>query len=267
MELGTIPTSFKSLWKVGMVYLVVQIEMLPSGIFHCSKALSKGKVDRFLVLVPRKDPMPPTIKTNTGAATPPLSRFMLWQIVGIVGFLHILYYAPGNDPTPLVFLSNAVVFLVLYPVVYFYNRLTVPAFFKMLISPLYAALQVILLMTTYIWITYALYATNYTLDHVSVWEDFANYYPVLFLLFVVDYVFFFRHLFGISGHEHSFWSSAGILSDAVSGVVAGYGLGKILDTKWGMFFGGNPTRVLFWLIFIMVGVAAVVWFNQKTRKG
>ena len=99
--------------------------ILGEGIFYCFEALSKGKVDRFQFLVPKKDPMPPTIKTNTGATTPPLSRFMLWQIVGIVGFLHILYYAPGNDPTPLVFLSNAVVFLVLYPVVYFYNRLTV----------------------------------------------------------------------------------------------------------------------------------------------
>jgi hypothetical protein len=208
-----------------------------------------------------------TVRPNPPAVLPPLSRFLLWQIVGLVGFLHILYYAPAGDPTPLVFLCNAVVFLVIYPLLYFYYRFSAPAFLKILISPLQAVLQVFLLITTYIWSTYALYAAHFTLDHVGVWEVFATYYPVLFLFFVVDYIFFFQHLFGVSGHEHNFWSSAGILSDAVSGVVLGYGLGRTLDTKWGMFFGSDPIRVLVWMMFILVGVAAVVWFNAKTRKG
>ncbi|MGH7738750.1 MAG: hypothetical protein ACREL1_01270 [bacterium] len=208
-----------------------------------------------------------TVKSNPPAVVPPISRFLLWQIVGLVGFLHILYYAPAGDPTPLVFLANAVVFLVMYPALYFYPRLTAPVFLKPLVSPLNAALQVILLLNTYIWVTYALYAAHLVLDHVSVWEVFASDYPLLLLLFAVDYIFFFRHLFGVSGHEHGFWSSAGILSDAVSGVVLGYGLGRTLDTKWGMFFGGNMERVMVWVIFILIGVAAVVWFNAKTRKG
>ena len=211
--------------------------------------------------------MASTAKPNPPAVVPPLSRFMLWQIVGLVGFLHILYYAPAGDPTPLVFLCNAVIFLAVYPVLYFYYRFSIPAFLKILISPLQAGLQVFLLITTYIWVTYALYASHFTLDHVAVWEVFATYYPVLFLLFAVDYVFFFQHLFGVSGHEHNFWSSAGILSDAVSGVVLGYGLGRTLDIKWGIFFGSDPVRVVFWMMFILVGVAAVVWFNAKTRKG
>ncbi|HVM32161.1 MAG TPA: hypothetical protein VMU88_03440 [bacterium] len=210
--------------------------------------------------------MGPTAKPNL-PAPPPLSRFLLWQIVGLVGFLHILYYAPADDPTPLVFLCNAVVFLLVYPALYFYPRLSVPSFLKALVSPLHAALQVLLLIATYLWVVYALYASHFTLDHVAVWEVWSTYYPVLFLLFVLDYVLFFRHLFGVSGQEHSFWSSAGILSDAVSGVVLGYGLGRTLDNKWGMFFGGDPQRVMFWLAFILVGVAAVVWFNAKTRKG
>src|ERR1700722_20288091 len=193
--------------------------------------------------------MASTAKPNPPAVIPPLSRFLLWQIVGLVGFLHILYYAPAGDPTPLVFLCNAVVFLAVYPLLYFYYRLSVPAFFKVILSPLQAVLQVLLLITAYIWTT------------------FAPYYPVLFLLFVVDYIFFFQHLFGVSGHDHSFWSSAGILSDAVSGVVLGYGLGRALDTKGGPFFWGDPVRVMFWMMFILVGVAAVVWFNAKTRKG
>lgn len=211
--------------------------------------------------------MRPTVKSNSSAIVPPISRFLLWQIVGLVGFLHILYYAPAGDPTPLVFLANAVVFLVIYPALYFYPRLTAPVFLKPLVSPLNAVLQVILLLNTYIWVTYTLYAAHLALDHVSVWEVFAGDYPLLLLLFAVDYVFFFRHLFGVSGHEHSFWSSAGILSDAVSGVVLGYGLGRTLDTKWGMFFGGNMERVMVWVVFILIGVAAVVWFNAKTRKG
>ena len=208
-----------------------------------------------------------TAKTNPSATPGPLSRFLLWQIVGLVGFLHILYYAPADDPTPLVFLCNAVIFLLIYPVLYFYSRFAAPAFLKVLVPPLHAALQVLLLITTYIWTIYVLYASHFTLDHVAAWEVFATYYPLLFLLFVVDYVFFFQHLFGVSGHEHSFWSSAGILSDAVSGVVLGYGLGRTLDNKWGMFFGGDPQRVMIWMVFILVGVAAVVWFNTKTRKG
>lgn len=201
------------------------------------------------------------------ATPPPLSRFMLWEIVGLVGFLHILYYAPAKDPVPLIFLGNAAIFLLIYPMTYFYEHITVPAFLKFLVSPVHAFLQVILLITTYIWITYVLYATQYPLDQVPVYDVFAGYYWVLFPMFMLVYFFFFLHLLGVGGERHSFWSSAAILSDGVSGVVLGYGLGKTLDTKWGMFFGGDPIRVLIWMLFLFIGTIVVVWFNARTRKG
>jgi hypothetical protein len=205
-------------------------------------------------------------KTSTGNP-PPLSRLMLWEIMGLVGFLHILYYAPAQDPVPLIFLCNGAIFLALYPVLYFYDHLLVPTFLKFMISPLHAFLQVVLLITTYIWTIYVLYAVQFQLNHVFVFEVFTNYYWVLFPVFMLVYFFFFLHMLGVGGENHSFWSSAAILSDGVSGVVLGYGLGKTLDTKWGMFFGSNPTRVLFWMLFLLIGVIVVVWFNARTRKG
>ncbi len=198
---------------------------------------------------------------------PSFARFILWEILGVVGFLHILYYGPANDPVPLIFLANAVIFVLTYPVVYFYQQLKMPVFLKFLISPLHAFLQVLLLISTYIWITDVLYATGYSLDHVYCYQVFADYYWAVFPLFMMNYFFFFQHLWGVSGHEHTFWSTAAILSDAVSGVVVGFGLGHTLDTKWGMFFGGNEVRVLVWVIFVFIGVGVVVWFNARTRKG
>jgi F0F1-type ATP synthase assembly protein I len=72
---------------------------------------------------------------------------------------------------------------------------------------------------------------------------------------------------GVSQSNFTFWASVGTLSDSVSGVVGGFYLGRILDTKWGMFFGDADTRALIWIIFVLIGVAAVVWFGNKTRKG
>ena len=57
-----------------------------------------------------------------------------------------------------------------------------------------------------------------------------------------------------------------MISDSVSGVVGGYLLGRTLNTKWGMFFGDENIRALIWIIFILIGVGAVVWFGNKTRK-
>jgi hypothetical protein len=75
-------------------------------------------------------------KDPEARAPPSFSRFILWEIIGIAGFLHILQYAPANDSTPLVFLANAVVFLAAYPVLYFYNQLKIPTFIKFLMYPL-----------------------------------------------------------------------------------------------------------------------------------
>jgi hypothetical protein len=58
-----------------------------------------------------------------------------------------------------------------------------------------------------------------------------------------------------------------MISDSVSGVVGGFYLGRTLNTKWGMFFGDGDVRTLIWIIFILIGIAAVVWFGNKTRKG
>ncbi|HXL72430.1 MAG TPA: hypothetical protein VN963_02290, partial [bacterium] len=69
-------------------------------------------------------------------APPSFPRFILWEIIGIAGFLHILQFAPANDSTPLFFLANAVVFVAAYPVLYFYEQLKIPVLIKFLISPL-----------------------------------------------------------------------------------------------------------------------------------
>ena len=85
--------------------------------------------------------------------------------------------------------------------------------------------------------------------------------------FVMDYLFFMEHLWGVGRVNVSFWRGVGMISDAVSGVVGGYYLGRTLNTKWGVFFGDDETRALIWVLFILIGIAAVVWFSNKTRQG
>lgn len=202
------------------------------------------------------------------AAPPPsFARFILWEIVGIVGFLHILLYAPANDPTPLFFLVNAVVFLVAYPTLYFYTQMKMPVVLKFLVFPLGVALRVLLMATSFLWITYVLYASGLFLGAASCFIVVKTYWMFLAPFFVVDYFFFFEHLWGLSRVNFTFWSSLGMISDSVSGVVGGLYLGRTLITKWGMFLGDVEVQGLIWSIFILIGVSAVVWFGNKTRKG
>ena len=107
---------------------------------------------------------------------PPFSRFILWEILGIVGFLHILQYAPANDPTPLVFLGNSVVFISVYPVIYFYNQLKLPAVLKVIVSPLSMALRLVLAVSSFFWIAYVAYASGFLLGDVSLFLVFKNYW-------------------------------------------------------------------------------------------
>jgi len=208
-------------------------------------------------------------KETTAAviATPPFSRFILWEILGVVGFLHILQYAPANDPTPLYFLGNALVFVLLYPVLYFYRQMKIPQVLRVLIFPLSITLRLVLMVSCYFWIAYILYATGFNLGFASCYEVFRDDYMFLGPIFAMDYVFFVEHLWGVGKDNITFWRSVGMISDAVSGVVGGYYLGRILNAKWGMFFGGDETRAVIWILFILIGIATVVWFSNKTRQG
>ena len=76
-----------------------------------------------------------------------------------------------------------------------------------------------------------------------------------------------EHLWGLSKVNFSFWTSLAVISDGVSGVVMGFYLGRTMITKWGIFFGDANTRALIGIIFILIGIAAVSWFGNKTRKG
>jgi len=202
------------------------------------------------------------------AQAPPLfSRFILWEILAIVGFLHVLQYAPANESTPLFFLGNAVVFAALYPIIYFYNQLKLPPFMKFLISPLEYALRALMMASCFVWITYGLYASGFSLGTASCFYVFRDYWMFIAPFFVLDYFILVEHLWGLSKVNFTFWSSVGTLSDAVSGTMGGYLLGKTLNTKWGMFFGGPEVQGLLWIIFILIGVSVVVWFGNKTRKG
>jgi hypothetical protein len=209
--------------------------------------------------------------------SPSFARFILWEILGVMGFLHILFYAPaGNDPTPLFFLGNAVVFVALYPLLYFYSQLKLPVVLKFLISPLSITLRILLMASSFFWITYVLDAANLSfilnpanlsLDQASCFEVVKHYWMFLAPFYVVDYFFFFEHLWGLSRVNFTFWSSVGMISDSASGSMGGYLLGKTLIRKWGMQFGGPDVQGLIWSIFILCGVAAVVWFGNKTRHG
>lgn len=198
---------------------------------------------------------------------PSFARFILWEILGIVGFLHILQYAPANDPTPLIFLANAVVFIAVYPLLYFYNQLKLPLVLRFLVSPLSLVLRIILLGCFFMWVAYGLYSTGFSLGMTPCFQVFRNDYMFLGPFFVFDYFFFVEHLWGLSRVHHTFWGAVGMISDSVSGVVGGFYLGRTLDTKWGMFLGDDETRGLIWIILILIGMGAVVWFGNKTRKG
>lgn len=199
--------------------------------------------------------------------TQSFARFILWEILGIVGFLHILQYAPANDVTPLYFLANSVVFITVYPILYFLSQLNLPAVLKVIVSPLSIVLRLVLMVSCYVWVTYILYATGYMLAMSSCYAVFRDDFMYLGPFFAMDYVFFIEHLWGVGKNNLSFWRALGIISDAVSGVVGGFYLGRILNTKWGMFFGTDETRAIIWILFILGGVAAVVWFSNKTRQG
>jgi hypothetical protein len=162
---------------------------------------------------------------------------------------------------------NAVVFVALYPVLYFYSQLKLPLVLKFLILPLSITLRLLLMVTGFLWITYILYATGLFLGQASCFMVVKEYWMFLTPFYVVDYFFFFEHLWGLSRVNFTFWSSVGMISDAVSGVVVGFNLGRILISKWGMFFGDDEAQGLVWGIFILIGVSAVVWFGNKTRKG
>lgn len=199
---------------------------------------------------------------------PSFPRFILWEILGIMGLLHILLYAPPNDKTPLFFLANSAVFAILYPVLYFYNQFKIPPVIKFLILPLSITLRIILMVSSYVWVTYVMYATGFYLGEASCFVLFKNYWMFLAPFYVVDYFLFFEHLWGLSRVNFTFWSSAGMISDLVSGSVLGYKLGQIFISKWGGTISESvETQSLIWFIFILMCVAVVVWFDNKTRKG
>lgn len=200
-------------------------------------------------------------------STPSFARFILWEILGIVGFLHILFYAPANDPTPLFFLTNALVFVALYPILYFYSQIKLPAFLRVMILPLSITLRVFLMVSSFLWITYIFYATGLFLGQASCFMVVRHYWLFLAPFYVVDYFFFFEHLWGLSRVNFTFWSSVGMISDSVTGVVGGFYLGRTLITKWGMFFGNVELQGMIWSTIIFIGVAMVVWFGNKTRRG
>lgn len=204
----------------------------------------------------------------TQADIPPsFARFVLWEVLGIMGFFHILIYGPPGEPTPLLFLGNAVAFTILYPVLYFYRQLKLPPFLKFLILPVTIILRTLLMACSFLWIAYILYATKLPLGQSSCFEVIQQYWMFMTPFYVVDYFFFFEHLWGLSKVNFTFWSSVGMISDSVSGSVGGWKLGQLLITKWGMFFGGPDMQGLVWGIFVLTGVAAVVWFGNKTRHG
>jgi hypothetical protein len=199
--------------------------------------------------------------------SPSFPRFILWEIIGIAGFLHILQFAPANDSTPLFFLANAVVFIAVYPTLYFFSQLNIPAVLKYLISPLSIVLRIILMLSCFVWVTYILYSSGFLLGNVSCYVIFKNYYLFLAPFFIFDYFVLVEHLWGVSKSNFTFWASVGTLSDSVSGIVGGFYLGRVLNEKWGIFFGDDDIRALIWIVFVLIGVAAVVWFGNKTRKG
>ena len=83
------------------------------------------------------------------APSPSFARFIFWEILGIVGFLHILQYAPANESTPLYFLTNAVIFLAAFPALYFFNQLRIPPVLKILIQPLQILLRLVLMVSCF----------------------------------------------------------------------------------------------------------------------
>lgn len=206
---------------------------------------------------------------------PSFARFILWEIMGIVGFLQILFYGTPNTVTPLVFLGNALVFVAAYPVLYYYKELKLPLFLKFLLSPLEYSLRVILMTNAFLWIVYALYATEAPLTCtqgglplvIPCFQVIKDNWMFMAPFFALDYFFFFEHLWGLSRVNFTFWSSVGMISDSVSGVVGGLLLGRTLISKWGQFFGGPDVQGVLWMDFVLIGVAAVVWFGNKTRKG
>src|ERR1700677_243972 len=105
-------------------------------------------------------------------APPSFPRFILWEIIGIAGFLHILQFAPANDSTPLFFLANAVVFVAVYPTLYFFSQLNIPVVLKYLISPLGIVLRIILMLSCFVWVTYILYSSGFLLGNVSCYAIF-----------------------------------------------------------------------------------------------
>ncbi|HJT24594.1 MAG TPA: hypothetical protein VJ873_08450, partial [bacterium] len=92
--------------------------------------------------------------------SPSFARFILWEILGAMGFLHILFYGQEKNATPLFFMANSVAFVALYPSLYFYTRLKLPAVLKFLIMPLGITLRILLMISSFIWITYILYAAH-----------------------------------------------------------------------------------------------------------
>jgi hypothetical protein len=213
--------------------------------------------------------------TASTVQSPSFARFILWEILGAMGFLHILFYGAARELTPLFFLGNALAFVILYPLLYFYSQLKIPVVLKFLISPVSVTLRILLMASSFLWITYVLDAAklSFMLDaatppaQASCFDVVKHYWMFLAPIYVVDYFFFFEHMWGLSRVNFTFWSSVGMISDSVSGSMGGYLLGRTLISKWGDIFGVPDIQGLIWSIFILVGVAAVVWFGNKTRHG
>ena len=93
--------------------------------------------------------------------SPSFARFILWEILGIVGF-----FISSNMPRPMiprpVTLANTVVFIALYPILYFYNQLRIPLVLKFIIYPLSMGLGLVLMVSAFLWITYVAYATGFS---------------------------------------------------------------------------------------------------------
>lgn len=185
-------------------------------------------------------------------------RLLLFESLAGLGLAHILLYAPSDKPHTLVFLYNAIAFLALYPVVYFYKWVPLPGVMRFLFTPLNVLFHAILLVSTYLWLGYVVYM-RWTEQLVLL----SGSLFVFWMFWAVLYLSWFRYVLGASQKYIPLGPLLALTLIVACGGCAGFFAGQWVVGHYGEHVGSDSLRFVVWTMLVMVGMMAGAVFAPK----
>ncbi len=185
------------------------------------------------------------------AASRSLTRLLLWEGMGLLGFLHILRHPLADPLWALNYRYNALFFLAAYPLLYVYRWTMMGGCLGMILFPLSFVLSLGLGACAYIWVLYSLLFSASPYYHAATRHGW-----VLGPLFIALVYFpLVEPLWGVSRKYHSLGQWGRIFVFAAVGGFLGYLLGWAVQGKLHGLLASDNLVFLAWLTLIGAGTA------------